>query len=53
MGWTGLRCQYVDENVIAADRVCLGGFVNKAYNETYGACQDIDECSNRLEFCMH
>ncbi|XP_052269802.1 adhesion G protein-coupled receptor E1-like [Dreissena polymorpha] len=48
MGWTGPRCQYVDENVVASDRVCLGGFVNKAYNETYGECRDIDECSNSI-----
>ncbi|KAH3748002.1 hypothetical protein DPMN_182439 [Dreissena polymorpha] len=34
MGWTGPRCQYLDENVIASDRACLRGFVNKAFNDT-------------------
>ncbi|XP_052236286.1 uncharacterized protein LOC127848040 [Dreissena polymorpha] len=46
VGWTGPRCQYVDENVIASDRACLRGFVNKAFNDTYAECQDIDEWSN-------
>ncbi|XP_052234863.1 adhesion G protein-coupled receptor E1-like [Dreissena polymorpha] len=45
VGWTGPRCQYLDENVIASDRACLRGFVNKAFNDTYAESQDIDECS--------